>query len=180
MILINRKNNTLFACLISFCFITACHFSDRKTIVKDTIKSMIGKKVQLTHDSICETISSKIIVLVKDTGDCSTCSMHVYDWYVYNLDLQNRELPCDIIYILNDSAQLNSDVKSLMGYYKLHYVTGISNFLSKNDFVKEEMFPVFLIDSNNVIKVVGSPVGSPELWKLYKREIQKINTTSEK
>lgn len=180
MILISRKNIVMLAGLIVFCFVTACHFSDRKAVVKDAIKSMIGKKMQLTQDSICENVSSKIIILGKDTGDCSTCSMHVYDWYVYNLDLQNRKLSCDIIYILNDSSQLNSEVKALLGYYKLYYVAGVSNFLSENDFIKKDMFQVFLIDSNNIIKVVGSPIGKPELWNLYKREIQKMHSISEK
>ena len=136
---------------------------------------IIGTKIELSSDSLFqEKIFPKILVVVEDTGECTTCTMQVYDWYLYKLDLDEHNLSCDIIYILNDSVSLSSEIKSLLGYYHLNYIKDTNTFLNQNEWIRKNSIRTFLIDKEGHIQLVGSPIGNMKLWTLYKNKIEKL------
>lgn len=153
--------------LLLFC-IYSC---DNKTNTTDYVKKIIGLRIKFEKDMADTLKESKILILMPDTGDCTTCAMQIYDWYIYKLDLDKHGLKCDILYILNDSVILNKSIGKLMEHYKLHYKTNLNSFYSNNRIFKKIPFTTFLIDKYNKIKLVGFPINNDKLWKLYKQTL---------
>ncbi len=91
--------------------------------------------------------------------------MQVYDWYIYKLDLEKRNINCDIIYVLNDSIKLDKNINDIIHRYGLLQVKNLSLFYSKNRYLKDIPFTTFLIGKDNKIKLIGSPI----IWNLYKQ-----------
>ena len=85
-------------CFFYFFFVllfAVCSCSN-KANTTDYVKNLRGQKVWF-EESVTDTLKeSKILILMPDTGDCTTCAMQVYDWYIYKLDLDKHELNCDI------------------------------------------------------------------------------------
>ena len=162
-------------CFFYFFFVllfAVCSCSN-KANTTDYVKNLRGQKVWF-EESVTDTLKeSKKLILMPDTGDCTTCAMQVYDWYIYKLDLDKHELNCDIIYVLNDSVRLDKSIANLMKRYKLNYIANLSSFYSENKILKDVPFTTFLIDKANKIKLVGSPIDNDKLWKLYKQALQK-------
>lgn len=173
MILVNKVR--LFSLLLSvIALLVSCTFSSsrkKKDILQKT-DAMIDREIDFGNDSVMHKNTIKIITLIADTGDCTTCSMQVYDWYLRKLDLNNKALKCDIVYILNDSVRLSADIQKLMGYYNLYYTTYLQYFTVNNKEIASSMFKTFLVGKDNRIKLVGSPLDNEKLWKLYKKIIQ--------
>lgn len=153
----------------------SCAFSsseNKRTMLQEA-NAMLGQEIDFGNDSVIYESTLKIITLVADTGDCTTCSMQVYDWYLYKLDLNNKSLKCDIVYILHDSVRLNSEVQKLLGYYNLYYTTNLKCFVDRNKGIATSTFNTFLVGKDNRIKLVGSPLNNERLWSLYKEVIKK-------
>lgn len=74
--------------------------NNKKSDISEQIKSLRNKTINLDGSIIDTLQTSKILILVPDTGDCTPCTMQVYDWYIYKLDLKKHNINCDIIYIL--------------------------------------------------------------------------------
>lgn len=164
----NKWTFYLWGILISF----VCSCSNQ-TDNTDYVKILRNQKIIFEGNSINNLEESKILILVPDSGDCTTCTMQIYDWYIYKLDIDKHLLNCDIVYILNESIKLNKSVTTLMESYKLNYMTNLSSFYSKNKVLKSTPFTTFLIDKENKIKLIGSPIENDKLWKLYKRALRK-------
>ncbi|MCM1616509.1 hypothetical protein [Phocaeicola massiliensis] len=143
--------------------------NSKKSDISEQIKSLRNETINLDGSVIDTLQTSKILILVPDTGDCTPCTMQVYDWYIYKLDLKRHNINCDIIYILNDSIKLNPNVNSIMHRYSLHQTKNLSLFYSKNKKLKNIPFTTFLIDKDNKIKLIGSPIDNERLWALYKQ-----------
>lgn len=147
--------------------------NNKKSDISEQIKSLRNKTINLDGSIIDTLQTSKILILVPDTGDCTPCTMQVYDWYIYKLDLEKHSINCDIIYILNDSIKLDKNINDIIHRYDLLQTTNLSLFYSKNSNLKNIPFTTFLIDKENKIKLIGSPIDNEKLWNLYKRILTK-------
>ena len=47
----------------------------------------------------------------------------------------------------------------------------ISNFISANGLPQESAYHTLLLDKNNRVRLIGSPINNDKLWELYKKEI---------
>lgn len=61
----------------------------------DEVRNLMGKKAE-TNGVNQDLDSDKILILVDDIADCTTCAMQIYDWNIYKLDLDKHKLDCDI------------------------------------------------------------------------------------
>lgn len=133
--------------------------------ISEQIKDLRNKTINL-DECITDTLqTAKILILIPDTGNCTPCTMQVYDWYIYKLDLEKRNINCDIIYVLNDSIKLDKNINDIIHRYGLLQVKNLSLFYSKNRYLKDIPFTTFLIGKDNKIKLIGSPI----IWNLYKQ-----------
>ena len=157
--------------LMSLLYLCSCN--SKKSDISEQIKNLRNKTINLDGSIIDSLQTSKILILIPDTGDCTPCTMQVYDWYVYKLDLEKHNINCDIIYILNDSIKLDTNVNEMIHRYSLIQVKKLSLFYSKNEELRNTPFTTFLIDKDNKIKLIGSPIDNERLWNLYKHFLTK-------
>lgn len=152
--------------ILVFC-IESCTGLNKKKEIQSQVEALIGHEVGFGS---ADSLSGKprILILVPDTGDCTTCTMQIYDWYVYKLDIEKNKLDCNIVYLLHDSARLSSDIQKIMGQYHLYNGGKLNEFIGRNTFLKGSSFNTLLLDKNNTIQLVGDPIADEELWKLYK------------
>ena len=160
-------------CTVTFALflsvLSGCSEKDgRKKAALVSLEKVLGKQLIVGEDSILHCRNPKILILLSDTGTCTACSMQVYDWYLYRLALDNKNIGCDIIYLLPDSVCLEPHVKQMLGYYKLHVVKGLEPFVRQNKLYGQR-FDAFLVDSVNTVKLAGNPLHNVKLWDLYKK-----------
>lgn len=133
------------------------------------VDEIVGMHISVPQDSLFQREGMKIFVLVPDTGDCALCNLQIYDWYVYKLDIDKRNIKCDILYILNKSIDLNTDVLSMLEQYHLNACSSYEEFIRLNPLLANKEFDVYLVSPNNEILLVGNPVDNHKLWDLYKK-----------
>lgn len=168
---LNRKGAAFVLFVMFFLSLFSCQNAKNKRI--SDVEELLGREINIPNRNIER--NCKILILVTDTADCATYAMQIYDWYVYKLDLNKQHLDCDVIYVLNDSVELSSQVVSLMDRYQLCCETGLSSFWAENESLKEVSFTTYLLDADNKIRLLGSPIDNIHLWKLYKKVLREMN-----
>lgn len=151
--------------------LNACNNKKKDTLSK--LNKVVGQHVQLSEDSILQNKRTKILILIEDTGNCSSCHMRINEWYIYNLDLKDRELQGDIIYILKRDMHLPLSVDTMLEQYGLYKSNSYENLIEQNPFLQENSYSTFLLSVENKIIVAGSPLDAPKLWSVYRKAIRK-------
>lgn len=136
------------------------------------LDNLINQNITFPNESIFSNGKSNVLILVKDTNDCSACSMHISDWYVYQLDLEDQNLDINIIYVLKENIRLPNEVDSLISVYGLHKYYGYEKLLEKNPCLKHTTYSTFLLSPENQIQIVGNPIEIPDLWNLYRKYLK--------
>ena len=137
-------------------FFCSCDGKKDKTLRE--LKDVSGCQVKFPDVPLFHGTKSKILVLVADTGECSPCSMGVNEWYVYRLDMEERHLDADIV----------SAVDSLLLQYGLYRYYGYETFMKLNPVFKQVHYSTFLISPKRKVVLIGSPLDSPKLWRVYR------------
>lgn len=165
--ILNGKNLLLCAILFA-CMCSSCRYSSSKQKLLG-LKNIVGSSIILPKDSALNSDGMKVLVLVEDTGECSICNLHIYDWYVYKLEIDKRNFQCEICYLLDSKrTKLPAEIISMLANYNIHYSYSLNEFKSLNSNLKDCGYDVFLLSPDNKISLVGSPIENDELWKLYK------------
>jgi hypothetical protein len=88
---------------------------------------------------------------------------------------EQQQLDVSFLFVVHslDYEQLDSDVKFLEFDYPLIYDY-------QNRFYKLNQFPqppyrTFLLDKDNYVLSIGSPMANPKIWELYKEIITSAN-----
>ena len=139
-------------------FFCSCDGKKDKTLRE--LKDVSGCQVKFPDVPLFRGTKSKILVLVADTGECSPCSMGVNEWYVYRLDMEERHLDADIVFVLPEGMRLPS-----AGLYRYY---GYETFMKLNPVFKQVHYSTFLISPKRKVVLIGSPLDSPKLWRVYR------------
>lgn len=168
MILIN-KSVAYFIGGILMLYICSCE-RKRNTVV-DELSRIVGQQVCLPDDSVFYDSSAKILILMRDTGDCSPCSMELNEWAIYYMDMENRGLDGEVIYVLPENTLLPAAVDSTLFELGLKSCYGYESFVKRNPYLENVSYSTFLISPECKVELVGSPLESPELWVLYRKAL---------
>jgi hypothetical protein len=115
----------------------------------------------------------KIVTYIN--GDCGSCVMQINSWQrVLNmLKYNNKAKFIPIIY----TTDINLFKRKMAPKIKIShpfYFDFKDEYITINKLYKyNEQFYTFLLNDNNQVILVGNPVYSPKLMKLYKEEINK-------
>lgn len=169
MILKRSNYRFVYSLFILIILSVSCNNGQRKVVQE--LEDLSTQQVCLPVDSLFGDSIDRILVLVEDTGECSACSLHVNEWYVYRLDMEDRSLQGHIIYVLKERNRLNQSVDSMITEYGLYCFYGYDELIELNPFLKDVPYRTFLIDSNGKILLSGSPVEIPKLWSLYRKAL---------
>ena len=156
---------------MSFHFV-ACG-NRKEASVRQELDEIVGLQMLLSTDSVFRNGRNKVLVLLKDTGDCSPCSMGINEWYVYHLDMEENDLRGDIVYVMKENMHLPLSVDSLLDQYGLYGSYSYNEMMKRNPFLRECRYSTFLVSADGKIKLVGSPLDSPSLWNIYRKAMER-------
>ena len=125
------------------------------------------------HDTLCSDMwnnSYKIFTYVDSMG-CTSCRLGLQQWkdLIDSCRIQQWKISFLFVVHSNNYAMFEEAIK----YFEFDYPIIYDH---NNKFEKINRFPVepyrtFLLDKNNKVKLVGSPINNSKMWELYKRII---------
>jgi len=155
----------------------------RKSEIKKVIQEWQGKEILIPTDITFkslgrDTASSylwnkpyKIFTYIDSIG-CSSCQLGMFDWYalIDLCKLQHFDVSFLFVVHSSDFTHFDSEVLSFQFDYPIIYDY-------QNQFDKLNNFPplpfrTFLLNKDNKVILTGTPINNPEMWKLYKKEIE--------
>lgn len=154
--------------VVSYCY-SCAHEKDKVACELDEI---VGCQVQMPDDTLFQNGKAKILVLVEDTGDCSPCSMGINEWYVYRLDMEDRDLKADVVFVFPELMRLPLEVNAVLSQYGLCKFYGYEKFMEANPFLKQTTYSTFLVSPERKVEVAGSPLDFPKLWSVYRKALE--------
>lgn len=146
---------------------------------EDTIKGMYGKEINLLLDGVEESVlyHPKIVIYV-DTADCSVCRVrNLILWQDLIKEYRAINQNIDLVFIINPKPENEIEVEAVI------HELGLENacldkeqvFSKQNSFLPaDKRFHTLLLDKNNIIKVVGSPMNNKDLDILYRDMISNL------
>ena len=109
----------------------------------------------------------KILTYIDSIG-CSACQMDIPLWVELIDSCKQQQFNVTFIFVIHsdDFVKLSSDIRFFNFDHPLIYDY-------QNSFDKINNFPPppyrsFLLDKDNKVKIVGSPIYYPKIWQLYK------------
>jgi hypothetical protein len=157
----------------------ACQNTKEKILkneLKDFFNTTITLDSLLNHDgSMCQldTITLKLIVYY-DAIDCVPCQLKTIPyWQQIIYEAAKYEACLQFIFIFNTSNE-----QEIAEIFEEHQFTmpviydPKQVFKRNNHLLDNTNYHTFLLDDNNKIILVGSPIGNSKLWNLYKQTIE--------
>ena len=160
------------------------------TQITEDMRRLMGQQITLSSDweavwrgrdtVVTNFMETPIkLVVYHDSLVCTTCQLsRMNDWdeiaaYADSLDKWFR-----IIYLFapkkGDWGRVKMALKSGRFDYPV-FIDPQANFVRQNPNIpKDKRLHSFLLDKNNKVVLVGSPLHNPALWMLYKSTIQKM------
>ena len=171
-------------CLIFILFVLffgSCQIS-RKENIQKIIQEWHGKEIFIPDDITFkslgrDTASSylwkkpyKIFTYIDSIG-CSSCNLNLSDWKKL-IDLcRQQQIDVGFIFTVH-SSDFEQFIDDL--YFNDFNYPIIYDY--HNSFDKLNQFPptpyrTFLLDKDNKVQLIGSPINNPQIWELYKNLI---------
>lgn len=183
----NKKRNviahSLFIILVMCVLLPGC--DQKKMKLTKLIKEWQGKEILFPpnpemklygQDTLCPDLFGRDYKIVNyiDTNGCTECRMKLFDWQLLKEEADSLHLDVAFIFIawVNDYEYLENLQK--INHFDtpiLYDRTGKADSL--NHFPEAPGLQTFLLDKNNRIILIGSPVGNETLWNLYKKTMRK-------
>lgn len=163
----------------------SCTGNDKERITR-IVSEWQGKKIIFPEnliftlfgkDTVNYTIPQskyKVLVYVDSTG-CTSCKLKLEEWkkFIYLTDSLSHK---NISFLFFFHPKSEKSMQSILQIKKLNIpiCIDVNDKLNQlNEFSKDIIFQSFLLDENNKVLVVGNPIYSHPIKKLYIREIIK-------
>lgn len=87
--------------------------------------------------------------------------------------MKKHNLKGDLIFVLRNDMHISSELESTIKLYGLKYYIGYQLFMQLNPRFGQTTYHTLLVGTDNKVKLAGSPIENPDLWKLYKEVLTK-------
>ena len=179
-----RNKVFILACVILT--FSSCDYFETKIILEKFVDTRIEYPKTLdyfyegndTTSNIIDKHSVKMLVYF-DSKECSSCNVrHISDWseiLKYNKWTRGK---IGVIFLFSPNYKEYNEVKHAINNMNLDSLIIIldkdENFIKINPNIpKSKRYHTFLLDDNNKVILVGSPIKNKNMWELYKKEIIK-------
>lgn len=117
--------------------------------------------------------SPKIVTFID--GRCNVCLDDFRQWYILRSDSAFCQHDIDIIYYVGTPNAQSIDMWTHRYKIRDFVIDPDRLFLRKNKLkLDDKIFHTFLLDRENRVVLVGSPIGNPRMWELYKTTIARL------
>ena len=145
------------------------------------LQRMYGKEIDLSVLSRqAEILSTHKIVVFHDRNQCSNCQLgRISDWdeIIAQLDSIQPAVPVYFI-IAPPKEELNAIRQKILELKLQRYrieIDSTNRFMQQNKAIPADaLFHTLLLDGQNRIVVVGSPLFNNKMWKIYCSEIKRL------
>jgi len=179
MLKTNKTSIIIFIVFILF----SCQRMSRKEGIKKIVQEWQEKEILipdnnisikfLGRDTLCSDLWNKpfkIFTYIDSIG-CTSCQLGVLEWSALINTCRQQQIDVGFIFVVH-----SSDFKRFDSEIQFHEFDYPIIFDYKNQFHKINQFPhtpfrTFLLDKNNKVKLIGSPINNPQMWELYKKTI---------
>lgn len=174
---VNRLWQFYFACVVMVIEI-GC-YSSQQSELYDTIKKIYDREVilPLEHSNDSLLFNPKLVVYI-DSSECSMCRVRNLIFWEEKIKIyMNINPKLEFLFIIYPKPEVAFEVEAFAEELELKniYFDKFGEFIQENSFLKnDKRFHVLLLDKNNKIKMVGSPINNAKLDKLYKRQLKLI------
>ena len=130
----------------------------------------------MEKDTFIQDISTKpckVLIYVDSTG-CNECRLQPLEWKIFQDSLRANHVEAPLYFIFQTEDEIMLETIFVSHDLEALYARDHNNgFRQANQFSKEDNILVFLLDEDNKIELVGTPLFQPQLWKLYQKQIIK-------
>jgi len=164
---------------IVFLFLlVSCH--SKKVKKDDEFKNFYQSTIQWTDMLLksdgtdCRLNSAKFkIVVYYDSIGCTPCELRLLPHWQYMIaEMKAHRSYLDFIFIFNSPNKDEiSTVFENYGFELSFYCDTNGDFKKRNRLPNNRFYHTFLLDKNNKVILIGSPIDNSKLWDLYKKKI---------
>lgn len=148
----------------------------------EQLKRLYLKQVSLSaiRDANLAADHPKVIVY-HDSTQCSTCQLgRISDWDEIIGYLDSLRLYIPVFFIITPPEGQTKEVTRYLdnlGLERYHITLDSLNLFKRhNSFIPDDKsLHTYLLDKNNRILLVGSPLFNDKLWSIYKQVAQQLN-----
>lgn len=118
------------------------------------------------------------LVVYYNFQGCSSCKLkELLEWKLLLIDLDSlKKENFKVNFIMNVGNQMNKTTVDLLSYDFKHlvYFDKKGDFERLNKLPRDPIFHTFLLDEDNEVVLVGSPIYNDKMWQLYKKTIDSL------
>ena len=171
-----------FFCLLFAITVCSCQSNNSKDIQRIVDKWMERKIIipsgniiykTMGKDTVCTDLwekTFKIFTYVDSVG-CTSCRLGLPKWknLIDSCKIQKWDISFLFVVHSNDYEEFEDAVR----YFEFDYpvIYDYANAFEKHNRFPPEPYRTFLLDKDNKVQLIGSPIENPNLWELYKRVI---------
>ena len=163
-------------------FIMSCQSSTDN--VKKIIIEWQGKKMVipsdeikfkiLGKDTICLNIidmNYKILTYVDSVG-CTSCRLDLPQWKQLIDSCHNCFSNVGFLFVIHSTNFKIFEQELIISNFNYPVIFDFKNSFDKLNHFPPFPYQTFLLDKDNNVLLVGSPVNNPKMWELYKKTIE--------
>lgn len=149
--------------------------SCKENNISKDVQDLIGKHISIPSE-ISRENTFAIINYVDSTG-CTSCKLHTEGWNMFIEKTKDCNSPIDIIFIVH--PHVFSDVNEIINNNCTNQIKVICDTKNRwkdyNKLSQKEMLHTFLINKDNNIVMVGSPITNVEISDLMLKVMKDLN-----
>jgi hypothetical protein len=154
----------------------------RNEDVKKIIQKWQGKEILIPSDITFKSLGRdtasfflwnkpyKIFTYIDSIG-CTSCQLGLSEWKAFIDSCSQQQIDIGFIFAVHSSnyRQFTGEVRFNEFDYPIIY--DYHNSFDKLNKFLPAPYRTFLLDKNNKVQLIGSPINNPTMWELYKKVI---------
>ncbi len=171
--------------LLAF-IVFSCGSSDKRGLLKQSealVSEWYGKEIRMVESLPCRVLGNdtlagdmfskpcKILVYVDSSG-CTACRLQLLEWGALLGEMKPIQDKVSVLFVFQTPKSEELDELFQRYGVRYPYFQDKDEKLKKvNGFPEDMSSLVFLLDKDNRVVLVGSPIGNTKLWQLYREQI---------
>ena len=173
--------------LITLVYIAySCSSSNKRTQLTQSealVSDWYGKEIRMVEGLPCRVLGNdtlvgdmfskpcKILVYVDSIG-CTPCRLQLPEWKALLEEMKPVHDRVSVLFVFQPQNIEELDMLFLRyGVRTPYFQDEDEKFKKVNSFPGDMSSQVFLLDKDNRVVLVGSPIGNTKLWQLYRKQI---------
>jgi hypothetical protein len=147
---------------------TIVSWQDKYIEIPKTLKLVNGDKDSASN--WMRKNGNKLIAYYDNAG-CTECKLRLNDWNDIFNEVVDSSFNVSIVFIVQPPKVNTSELKQIFKDYRFYYpvyIDSLNKFRFSNKISSNPMLHVFLLNSQNKIVLIGTPIQNEKMWKLYK------------